>query len=91
MAGKMGKSGSISIIFKADLTKYVSHRPGYLWWIIQPGANIGGIGLGLLRMVRPWNEWQIVWGYDIEKKNHLLPMMRRLQFASSLLVITTLK
>ncbi len=68
MAGKMGKSGSISIIFKADLTKYVSHRPGYLWWIIQPGANIGGIGLGLLRMVRPWNEWQIVWGYDIEKE-----------------------
>ncbi|RKL53811.1 FAD-dependent monooxygenase, partial [Acinetobacter baumannii] len=37
-------------------------------WIIQPGANIGGIGLGLLRMVRPWNEWQIVWGYDIEKE-----------------------
>ncbi|MFY5966275.1 FAD-dependent oxidoreductase [Acinetobacter baumannii] len=68
MAGKMGKSGSISIIFKADLTKYVSHRPGYLWWIIQPGANIGGIGLGLLRMVRPWNEWQIVWGYNIEKE-----------------------
>lgn len=42
MAGEMGKSGSISIIFKADLTKYVSHRSGYLWWIIQPEANIGG-------------------------------------------------
>ncbi|WP_281884994.1 FAD-dependent monooxygenase [Paenibacillus sp. YYML68] len=65
MVGEMGKSGSISIIFDADLTKYMAHRPGYLWWIIQPGANIGGIGLGLLRMVRAWNEWQIVWGYDI--------------------------
>ncbi|MGN5727473.1 FAD-dependent monooxygenase, partial [Acinetobacter calcoaceticus] len=21
-----------------------------------------------LRMVRPWNEWQIVWGFDIEKE-----------------------
>ncbi|MCZ0927985.1 FAD-dependent monooxygenase [Halomonas janggokensis] len=67
MAGQMGKSGSMSIIFDADLTKYIAHRPGYLWWVVQPGANIGGIGLGLLRMVRPWNEWQIVWGYDIDQ------------------------
>lgn len=67
MAGQMGKSGSMSIIFDADLTEYIAHRPGYLWWIVQPGANIGGIGLGLLRMVRPWNEWQIVWGYDIDQ------------------------
>ncbi|CAP41666.1 MULTISPECIES: FAD-dependent oxidoreductase [Pseudomonadota] len=67
MAGQMGKSGSMSIIFDADLSKYIAHRPGYLWWIVQPGANIGGIGLGLLRMVRPWNEWQIVWGYDIDQ------------------------
>ncbi|MBK0032631.1 FAD-dependent monooxygenase [Erwinia sp. S43] len=67
MAGQMGKSGSMSIIFDADLSTYIAHRPGYLWWIVQPGANIGGIGLGLLRMVRPWNEWQIVWGYDIDQ------------------------
>lgn len=65
MQGEMGKSGSISIILRADLSKYVAHRPGYLWWMLQPGANIGGLGMGLLRMVRPWNEWQIVWGYDI--------------------------
>ncbi|WLI08831.1 FAD-dependent monooxygenase [Pseudomonas sp. FP597] len=65
MEGKMGKSGSISIILRADLSQYVAHRPGYLWWMLQPGADIGGIGMGLLRMVRPWNEWQIVWGYDI--------------------------
>lgn len=68
MAGEMGKSGSISIIFKADLTRYMAHRPGYLWWVLQPGAEIGGLGLGLVRMVRPWNEWQIVWGYDISKE-----------------------
>ena len=36
-----------------------------LYWVIQPGANVGGIGAGLVRMVRPWNEWLIVWGYDI--------------------------
>ena len=28
---------------------------------------MGGIGLGLVRMVRPWNEWLIVWGYDINQ------------------------
>jgi 2,4-dichlorophenol 6-monooxygenase len=32
---------------------------------MQPGADVGGIGMGLVRMVRPWNEWLIVWGYDI--------------------------
>jgi 2,4-dichlorophenol 6-monooxygenase len=33
---------------------------------MRPGADVGGIGMGLLRMVRPWNEWLIVWGYDID-------------------------
>jgi len=36
-----------------------------LYWVIQPGSNVGGIGAGLVRMIRPWNEWLIVWGYDI--------------------------
>jgi 2,4-dichlorophenol 6-monooxygenase len=35
--------------------------------VIQPGANVGGIGAGLVRMVRMWNEWLIVWGYDISQ------------------------
>ncbi|WP_370117727.1 FAD-dependent oxidoreductase [Streptacidiphilus sp. MAP12-33] len=65
MEGRMGLAGSISIILQADLSHLVAHRPGYLWWVMQPGANVGGIGMGLLRMVRPWNEWQIVWGYDM--------------------------
>ena len=38
-----------------------------LYWVIQPGSNVGGIGAGLVRMVRPWNEWLIVWGYDISQ------------------------
>ncbi|MCX7303568.1 MAG: FAD-dependent monooxygenase [Hyphomicrobiales bacterium] len=51
--------------FKADLSKYVAHRPSVLYWVLQPGSNVGGIGMGLVRMVRPWNEWLVVWGYDI--------------------------
>ena len=45
--------------------KYCDHRPSVLYWVIQPGSNLGGIGAGLVRMVRPWNEGLIVWGYDI--------------------------
>jgi 2,4-dichlorophenol 6-monooxygenase len=63
--GKMGVGGSMNIVFEADLSQYVAHRPSVLYWVLQPGSNIGGIGMGLVRMVRPWNEWLIVWGYDI--------------------------
>jgi len=65
--GKMGVGGSMNILFRADLTKYVAHRPSVLYWVMQPGANVGGIGMGLVRMIRPWNEWLIVWGYDINE------------------------
>ncbi len=63
--GKMGVGGSMNILFRADLSKYVAHRPSVLYWVMQPGADVGGIGMGLVRMVRPWTEWLIVWGYDI--------------------------
>ena len=65
-AGKRGVGGSINIHFRADLTRFVAHRPSVLYWVMQPGADVGGIGMGLVRMVRPWHEWLIVWGYDIE-------------------------
>ncbi len=63
--GQMDIAGSMNIVFSADLSKYVAHRPGVLYWVLQPGSNIGGIGMGTIRMVRPWNEWLIIWGYDI--------------------------
>ncbi|GII59806.1 2,4-dichlorophenol 6-monooxygenase [Planotetraspora thailandica] len=65
--GQMDVAGSMNITFKADLTEFVGHRPSVLYWVVQPGANVGGIGAGLVRMVRPWNEWLIVWGYDISQ------------------------
>ncbi|TCC53316.1 hypothetical protein E0H75_06305 [Kribbella capetownensis] len=67
MAGAMDIEGSMNIVFEADLSKYVARRPSVLYWVLQPGAQIGGIGAGLVRMVRPWNEWLIVWGYDISQ------------------------
>jgi len=58
-------AGSMNILFKADLARYVAHRPSVLYWVLQPGSNVGGIGMGLVRMIRPWSEWLINWGYDI--------------------------
>ncbi|MFD7445756.1 FAD-dependent oxidoreductase [Streptomyces sp. NPDC059909] len=65
--GRMGKAGSMNVVFKADLSRYCAHRPSVLYWVMRPGAQTGGIGMGLVRMVRPWNEWLLVWGYDIEQ------------------------
>jgi 2,4-dichlorophenol 6-monooxygenase len=67
MEGKMGVAGSMNIVFEADLSRYVAQRPSVLYWVMQPGSDVGGIGMGLVRMVRPWNKWLIVWGYDINE------------------------
>lgn len=67
MEGKTGLSASTNVIFEADLSKYVEHRPSVLYWVLQPGSNVGGIGASVLRMVRPWHEWQSIWGVDLDK------------------------
>jgi 2,4-dichlorophenol 6-monooxygenase len=67
MEGRMDIAGSMNITFRADISAHVGHRPSVLYWVIQPGSNVGGIGAGLVRMVRPWYEWLIVWGYDINQ------------------------
>ncbi|KAI9002050.1 2-polyprenyl-6-methoxyphenol hydroxylase-like oxidoreductase [Hyaloraphidium curvatum] len=69
--GKMGVAGSVNVIFECDLSRYVAHRPSVLYWILQPGADSknGGIGMGLVRMVRPWNEWLLIWGCPPEGRS----------------------
>jgi 2,4-dichlorophenol 6-monooxygenase len=67
LEGRMDVAGSMNITFKADIAALVQARRSVLYWVIQPGSNVGGIGAGLVRMVRPWNEWLIVWGYDIDR------------------------
>ncbi len=67
MEGRMDIAGSMNITFEADIAALVGHRPSVLYWVIQPGSNVGGIGAGLVRMIRPWNEWLVVWGYDVSQ------------------------
>lgn len=64
LEGRMGVEGSMNMVFEADLTKYVAHRPSVLYWVIQPGSDVGGLGIGVVRMVRPWHRWLAIWGYE---------------------------
>jgi 2,4-dichlorophenol 6-monooxygenase len=57
-------AGALGIIFEADLTRFVAHRPSVLYWMVQPGAEKEGVGLGVLRMIKPWTEWMLMWGYE---------------------------
>jgi 2,4-dichlorophenol 6-monooxygenase len=85
MEGRMDIAGSMNITFRADISAYVGHRPSVLYWVIQPGSNVGGIGAGLVRMIRPWNEWLIVWGYDIAQPPPVVDEAAAVQIVRNLL------
>lgn len=61
----LGNSGSINIEFTAELDSLVDHRRGDMYWMLQSGTGLNGTGVGVLRMVRPWNRWICVWGYEL--------------------------
>ncbi len=50
---------------RPNLTQYVEHRPSILYWIFNSHAGFGEIGMGLLRAIRPWEEWIAGWGFDM--------------------------
>ncbi|MBO9343004.1 MAG: FAD-dependent monooxygenase, partial [Roseiflexus sp.] len=85
MEGRMDVAGSMNIVFQADLSRYVAHRPSVLYWVLQPGSNIGGIGMGLVRMVRPWYRWLIVWGYDITQPPPVVDEATAIKIAHNLI------
>ena len=64
IVGHTARAGTAYVRFHADLSRYVEHRPSILHWIMNPAAAFGEIGMGLLRCVRPWNEWIAGWGFD---------------------------
>lgn len=83
--GAMDIAGSMNITFRADIEELVGHRPSVLYWVVQPGSNVGGIGAGLVRMVRPWNDWLIVWGYDITQPAPVVDTASATQIVRNLL------
>ncbi|CDZ91450.1 FAD-dependent monooxygenase [Rhodococcus ruber] len=63
--GELARAGTAYILFNADLSKYVAHRPSILHWIVNSKAGFGEIGMGLLRAIRPWDQWIAGWGFDM--------------------------
>jgi 2,4-dichlorophenol 6-monooxygenase len=64
LEGRSMLGASIGIGFRADLRRFIEHRPGDMYWMIQPGHGIMGYGIGGLRLVRAWDRWIASWGYD---------------------------
>ena len=67
LEGVMARAGTVYILFTADLTQYVAHRPSILHWILNPAASFGEIGMATFRAIRPWDKWIMGWGFDLEK------------------------
>ena len=65
LEGHLGRATTAYVRFKADLSKYMAHRPGIISWLVTPAAAYGELGVGLLRVVRPWHTWIAGWGYDM--------------------------
>jgi 2,4-dichlorophenol 6-monooxygenase len=63
--GHVARAGTVYTQFRADLSRYVAHRPSILFWLFNPVGGFGEIGLGLLRAIRPWDEWISGWGFNL--------------------------
>jgi 2,4-dichlorophenol 6-monooxygenase len=63
MQGEMNLSGSLNILFEADLASYVEYRPAALYFLVRTGLNTDGVGLGFLRPIQGWNRWLLTKGY----------------------------
>lgn len=68
MIGEMGLAAAASIWFDADLAKYVAHRPGVIYWSLQPGHDFA-FGAGAIINVHTWDEWVLVVMYDPAAEN----------------------
>ncbi|CAH0051948.1 unnamed protein product [Clonostachys solani] len=55
---KPGQGLAFNVLVKADLSHLVGHRRGNLHWVMQPDREHPDFGwMGIVRMVKPWNEW----------------------------------
>jgi 2-polyprenyl-6-methoxyphenol hydroxylase-like FAD-dependent oxidoreductase len=61
LAVKPGQGLAINVLVKADLSHLVDHRRGNLHWVMQPDKEHPEFGWqGIVRMVKPWNEWMFI-------------------------------
>lgn len=67
LQGQLARAATAYVIFRADLARYVAHRPSILYWIVTSDTAFGEIGMGLLRCIEPWNKWIAGWGFDMSQ------------------------
>ncbi|MDR2256036.1 MAG: FAD-dependent monooxygenase [Arthrobacter sp.] len=68
--GTAGMADAMNVRFTADLSRHVAHRPGSLFEVIQPQRE-EFLGHGMLRMVRPWNDWVASFVYLGDRQSKL--------------------
>ena len=61
--GETGLGSAVNVWLEADLTEYREHRPGALFFVIQPGRDFW-LGSGTFITVEPWKEWVLIVMYD---------------------------
>lgn len=56
-----GQGLAINILVKADLSHLLGTRKGNLHWVMQPDREHPSFGwAGIVRMVKPWDEWMFI-------------------------------
>jgi 2,4-dichlorophenol 6-monooxygenase len=65
--GEAGLSHAANIWFEADLTRFLAHRPGVLYWNTSPGTDFM-VGAGTLICHKPWREFVMVIMYDPDRE-----------------------
>lgn len=63
MEGETGLGHAVNVWLEADLSKYRDHRPGSLFFTLQPGRDFW-LGSGTFVTVEPWKEWVLIVMYD---------------------------
>ncbi len=58
LTGTHDLAQAYNIYCQVDLTQYVAHRPGALYWIFDPEAPPWAF-VSNFRMVRTWNQWLV--------------------------------
>ncbi|GKZ24635.1 hypothetical protein AbraIFM66951_011905 [Aspergillus brasiliensis] len=52
---------AFNVLVKADLSHLIKNRTGNLHWVMQPDREHPNFGwIGIVRMVKPWNEWMFI-------------------------------
>lgn len=63
MEGETGLGYAVNVWLEADLTEYRAHRPGALFFTLQPGRDFW-LGSGTFVTVEPWTEYVLIVMYD---------------------------